>query len=314
VTERGRDKVEDNYKQYLDREGLQGARIGVLRQFFEIEDTGQEEQQEPKSKDTQESTDNEPDGDTDNNSKHKDSENSGKDQADKLKVGVEEESKKQQQDEADRPRKVHPEILRIMNQALEAMEEAGAIVVDPVDIPDLKKIRKDFPRIRRLKHDFNKYLASRPEVPVKTLDEILESRDYHPFLRYSLNQTKEVDYVPEEHPDYQKYLEAEEQLRAAVLKVMDDNDLDVLAYPTFNYPPRRIGDLNTPYGANSGTLSPPTGFPAFNVPMGYSFGKLPAGLQLLGRPFSEPTLIRLCYAYEQATRHRRPPESTPPLP
>ncbi len=76
---------------------------------------------------------------------------------------------------------------------------------------------------------------------------------------------------------------------------------------------RLIGDLNTPYGANSGTLSPPTGFPAFNVPMGYSFGRLPAGLQLLGRPFDEPTLIKISYAYEQATHHRRPPELTPPL-
>jgi len=115
VTERGRDKVKDDYKQFLDREGLQGARIGVLRQLFEIEDTGQEEQQEPK--DTQEPADIKPAGDQDNDSKHKDPENSGKDQADKLKVGDEEESKKQQQQDENRPRKVHPEILRIVNQA-----------------------------------------------------------------------------------------------------------------------------------------------------------------------------------------------------
>ena len=47
--------------------------------------------------------------------------------------------------------------------------------------------------------------------------------------------------------------------------------------------------------------------------MGYSFDELPSGLQLLGRAFSEPTLIRISYAYEQATQHRRPPASTPPL-
>jgi len=85
-------------------------------------------------------------------------------------------------------------------------------------------------------------------------------------------------------------------------------------YPTYNYPARLIGDLNTTYGANSGTLSPPTGFPAFSVPMGYVGGTLPSGLQLLGRPFDEGTMIEIAYAYEQATMHRRPPESTPPIP
>ena len=104
-----------------------------------------------------------------------------------------------------------------------------------------------------------------------------------------------------------------EDSRMAVLAAMDSAGVDVLVYPTYNYPPRLIGDQNTTYGANSGTLSPPTGFPAFNVPMGLSFGTLPAGLQLLGRPFGEPELIRTSYAFEQATMHRRPPTSTPPL-
>ena len=49
------------------------------------------------------------------------------------------------------------------------------------------------------------------------------------------------------------------------------------------------------------------------VPMGFTHGTLPAGLQLLGRPFSEPTLIKLGYAYEQATRHRKPPTLFGPL-
>jgi len=48
--------------------------------------------------------------------------------------------------------------------------------------------------------------------------------------------------------------------------------------------------------------------------MGFVGGTLPAGLQFLGRPWSEPTLIKIGYAYEQTTRHRRPPSSTPPLP
>jgi amidase len=61
-------------------------------------------------------------------------------------------------------------------------------------------------------------------------------------------------------------------------------------------------------------LSPQSGMPAITLPMGFTHGMLPAGLQLLGRPFSEPTLIKLGYAYEQATRHRRPPPLFGPLP
>ena len=108
-------------------------------------------------------------------------------------------------------------------------------------------------------------------------------------------------------------VEVADRLREVVLKAMDDAGVDALVYPTFRYPPRLIGDLNTPDGANSRTLSPPTGFPAFAVPIGFSYGELPAGLQFLGRPFSEPTLIKLSYAYEQTTEHRRPPKTTPPL-
>lgn len=145
------------------------------------------------------------------------------------------------------------------------------------------------------------------------MQDILDSGDFSPRLRSNLARAVEEEGAPEDHDDWHRYWEATEALREAVVAAMDAAGVDVLVYPTYNYPPRLIGDENTTYGANSGTLSPPTGFPAFNVPMGFSFGTLPAGLQLLGRPFAEPEMIRISYAYEQATRHRRPPESTPPL-
>ena len=105
-----------------------------------------------------------------------------------------------------------------------------------------------------------------------------------------------------------------QQMRDSVQKVMDDQRLDALIYPTWSFPPRMIGDLNTPHGNNSPRLSPPTGFPSVTVPMGFVRDTLPVGLQLLGRAWSEPTLIKIAYGYEQATRHRRPPAATPPLP
>lgn len=286
VTFESEGRVPENYRQFLDADALQGARIGVLRQLFE------------------EARD------------HDDPRSLGSgvlapgEEAPSRGESAEEESEEREEDE---PTTIHPEVLRVMEQALEDMRAAGAVIVDPVEIADLDDIRGDFPSISRLKHDFEKYLATRPELKFKTLDEVVESGDYHPFLRASLERNREVDYVPEEHEDHPQYLDAQERLRDAVLAVMDEHELDVLVYPTYNYPARLIGDENTTYGANSSILSPPTGFPAFNVPMGYSFGRLPAGLQLLGRPFDEPTLIRISYAYERATRHRRPPPLTPPL-
>jgi Asp-tRNA(Asn)/Glu-tRNA(Gln) amidotransferase A subunit family amidase len=95
---------------------------------------------------------------------------------------------------------------------------------------------------------------------------------------------------------------------------MDSLRLDAFIYPTWSNPPRLIGDLNTPHGDNSQVFSPTTGFPAINVPMGYSRGNaLPAGMTFFGRAWDEATLIKLAYSYEQATHHRRAPTSTPAL-
>lgn len=296
VTFESEGRVPDNYRQFLDADALQGARIGVLRQLFEEA----RDYDDPRSLGSgvlapgEEMPSEDPESEEDEDSDAR-------------------EGQDEEQQQEDEPSTIHPEVLRVMERALEDMRAAGAVIVDPVEIPDLDDIRGDFPSISRLKHDFEKYLATRPELKFKTLDEVVESGDYHPFLRASMERNREVDYVPEEHEDYPLYLETQKRLQDAVLAVMEEHEVDVLVYPTYNYPARLIGDENTTYGANSSILSPPTGFPAFNVPMGYSFGTLPAGLQLLGRPFDEPTLIRISYAYEQATRHRRPPPFTPPL-
>ena len=89
---------------------------------------------------------------------------------------------------------------------------------------------------------------------------------------------------------------------------MDELNLDVIIYPTWNHPPAKIGDFEGYKGDNSQIIAPHTGQPAFTVPMGYTYDYLPAGIQFLGRMFDEPTLIKICYAYEQATLHRNPPK------
>jgi amidase len=145
------------------------------------------------------------------------------------------------------------------------------------------------------------------------VDAILRSRRFHPSVQRRLEQAQDAPENGPLTPACKAEASYREQVRAAVTKAMDAETLDALVYPTWSNPPRLIGDLNTPHGDNSQFFSPTTGFPSINVPMGYTRGILPAGLTLFGRAWDEARLIRLAYAYEQATRHRRAPASVPPL-
>jgi amidase len=136
----------------------------------------------------------------------------------------------------------------------------------------------------------------------------MESGNFHPSIEEGLKYGQKVKLPPEEDPDYHKSQVNREVYRMTILKAMADQDVDVIIFPTWNYPPRKVGDLESPHGNNSYQMSPPTGFPALTVPMGFSYGSLPAGLQMVGRPFSETLLIKYAFAYEQATNHRRAPE------
>lgn len=89
--------------------------------------------------------------------------------------------------------------------------------------------------------------------------------------------------------------------------------MDVIVYPTWNDPPLKIGDSWDDYydGNNSPMIAPQTGSPAISVPMGFISLGLPAGLQFLARPFDEPTLLAIAYAYEQASNKRQSPHLFP---
>jgi Asp-tRNA(Asn)/Glu-tRNA(Gln) amidotransferase A subunit family amidase len=246
VTAASQGKRPDSYLAFLDKNGLKGARIGVLRQLFIGPDTD-------------------------------------------------------------------PEILKALERALADMKRQGAEVMDNISVPEIDQFPVGKLFCNRFKYDIDTYLAQRqPEPPVKNLDAIIESRNFHPSIEIRMRDAQ-AQPPPEESTACKEATENGRRLAQGVLKVMDEHDVDALIYPTWNNPPRLIGDLNTPHGNNSPRISPPTGFPAVTVPMGFVHGNLPTGLQILGRPWSEPTLIKIGYAYEQATRHRRPPASTPPL-
>ncbi len=208
-----------------------------------------------------------------------------------------------------------PEILERFDEALDAMRENGAVIVDPANIPEQDEIPLGQRWCPRFKYDIEAYLASLgPDAPLKTLEDIIDSGRTHPSIRGSLEYFREIEASPDEHPGCRTAVENAARLRAGFRRVMEEHDLDAFVHPTWSNPPRLIGDLNTPHGDNSQHLSPHTGFPAITVPMGFVRDSLPVGLQIIGDAWSEPTLIAIAYSFEQATRHRRQPSSTPPLP
>jgi Asp-tRNA(Asn)/Glu-tRNA(Gln) amidotransferase A subunit family amidase len=210
-----------------------------------------------------------------------------------------------------------PEIVRIFTRAVDDLRAQGATIVDPgvVQGLDLVKRPQGVGPCGGFKFDINRYLASHgARVPVKSLAEIVASGKFHPTVRRQLEQGEQGPANGPESAECKADAQYREEVRAAVTRAMDVQELDAWVYPTWSNPPRLIGDLNTPGGDNSQFFSPTTGFPSIQVPMGYSRGgRLPAGITFFGRAWSEPALIKLAYAYEQATRHRRAPESTPPL-
>jgi amidase len=208
-----------------------------------------------------------------------------------------------------------PEIVRVFTAALDDMRRQGAVVVDPVAVAGLDEhLRAYTGSCNPFKWEMEAWLARQGDrAPMHTLAEIIKSRRWHPSIQPRLEAAQAESLPPAQNPGCRKRDEFRAWLRTAVTATMDSLHLDALVYPTWSNPPRLIGDLNTPAGDNSQLFSPSTGFPAITVPMGYTRGVLPAGLQLFGRAWSEPRLIALAYSYEQATRHRRPPASAPPL-
>ena len=252
VTQKSAGKVPASYRQFLDEEGLRGARIGVLRAYFETDSTD-------------------------------------------------------------------PQIKDLMEKAIADLRRLGATIVDPFDAPP-RPSRRSGGRSRRrqnsFRYDVNNYLASLgPNAPVENLAEVVASGKFHPSIERRLRRAlaTPLPASPEETPlpgvDGNP---AREAMREALIAAMDELRLDAIVYPTWSNAPRKIGDLHSPAGDNNQVLAPRTGMPAVTVPMGHTYGDLPAGLQMLGRPFDEGRLIRLAYAYEQGTKHRRQPKGFGP--
>ena len=208
------------------------------------------------------------------------------------------------------------EVVSLFDQALVDMQSQGAVIVDPVEIrmPEFAGNAPPTATCGYFRFDLETYLGSLGEAaPVRSLADIIASGAFHGSIEKRLVDAEAIELAPADNPACAERAERSEILRQDTLAAFEEYDVAAMAYPTWNNPPRLQGDLVTPHGNNSPRLSPPTGFPSITVPMGYSYDEFPAGLQLIGLPWSEATLFALAYDYEQATRHRIPPASTPPL-
>ena len=198
-------------------------------------------------------------------------------------------------------------VVALFDAALRDLARAGAIVVDSVALPVMDSVRGSL--CSTFRADIEAYLRTRPGLP-QTLQEIVESRRYHVTVAARLESLAR-DTSAGQPERCHLAAESRARFRAGLRAVLQQHDLEALVYPTWQNVPRIIGDLTSPHGDNNQVLSPVSGFPAITVPMGYSYGVLPAGLQFLGDAWSEGRLIGFAYAYEQATRHRRSPPCCP---
>ena len=243
MTNYSKGKSPGNYQQFLKKDGLRGARIGVLREL---------------SNDS-------PD----------------------------------------------PEVLVLFEKAIDDMKSVGAAIIDPVTIEDFSSLRKN-QWCSMFKADVESFLQTHVQRDtMKVLEDIIRIGTKSEFaasrLDYHLKNSGRRENP--EIPCLDPYIDVRRiAFRDAIVQQMDSLHLDAIVYPSWNNKPARIVAFKEEYkGDNSQVIAPHTGQPAFTVPMGFTSGNLPAGIQFLGRMYDEPTLIKLAYSYEQATKHRRPP-------
>jgi amidase len=213
----------------------------------------------------------------------------------------------------------HPAVDRAMEAALDAMKREGAVLVDPVDIPHVGEYdASEFEvLLYELKTDLNAYLAGLgPSARVRTLADVIRFNEE--------NKDREMPYFGQEvflqaqekgpltTPAYLEALEKNRRLsrKEGLDAVLDEHKLDALVAPTGG--PAWLIDLVTSdhFGGGNTTPAAVAGYPHVTVPVGATFG-LPFGISFLGRAWSEPALLKIAYAFEQATHHRRAPELLP---
>ena len=252
VTARGVGRTPDSFTKFLDRNGLKGARIGILRESMGYD-------AEPGSED-------------------------------------------------------FAKITEVFDRAVSDLKAAGAVIVDPVVIPNLKALlAKRAGSFADDEASFREYFGRSGKPPYASRREAMQSPDFHQVVKGSRERWSRT---PSNDANYE-YLKAREELMTHFLQLMAEHRLDAIVHKAVEHQPTLIKDgVNPPYVDQKGAPHINTFLvyvPSVVVPAGFTRDGLPAGVTCLGRPYDDGNMIKLAYAYEQATGHRKPPPSVTPL-
>ena len=215
-----------------------------------------------------------------------------------------------------------PRVTALFDDAIRAMADAGAVIVDPANLPqaawndELPLLLLEY----EFKADLNAYLATLgPDAPVRTLAEIIAFNEANAELEMPhFGQERMIASEARGPLTDEAYLNAKRTIQRAnredgIDALMDEHQLDAIVAPTRDLPwvTDHIKGDRLDGGSSAGPAAI-AGYPDISVPMGFVSG-LPAGVSFFGRAWSEPVLIRIAYAYEQATQERRAPTFAPTL-
>lgn len=249
VTRQSQGKSHQDYTQFLDPQGMQGARIGVSRNYFGF----------------------------------------------------------------------HEAVDKLMEDAIKAMKDLGATVIDPADIETRRKYGNSGFEVLlyEFKTDVNKYLSALDEnVAVHSLKEVIEFNEAHRetsmpyFGQEILIRAEEKGDLTT--PEYKEALEKILRLSRAegIDATLNKHNVDAIVAPTGG--PAWVTDWvnGDHFGGGSSSPAARAGYPNITVPAGFVHG-LPVGISFFSRAYSEPLLIKIAYAFEQSTKHRQPPRFLP---
>ena len=238
-----------SFTQFLDKNGLQGARLGILRKPMGIDS-------EPDSEDFR-------------------------------------------------------KVSEVFDNAVVELKAAGAEIVDPIVIPNLKELlAKRATGPSEGEQSFKNYFGRSANPPFKSIADAVASPEFGEVSRNTQNRMRSSQDAAKHY----QCLVAREELMTNLLKVMADNRVDAIVHKAVEHQPTLLSDgLNPPFVNYKGAPHLNTFLifvPSVVVPAGFTRDNLPAGIVFLGRPYDDGNMIKLAYAYEQATRHRRSPACT----
>ena len=201
-------------------------------------------------------------------------------------------------------------VAGVIRKALTAMSEKAGWEIVELESAELeasldRPLEGYFVSAYDFKHDVNAYLRANPEMGFRDLEELLALGKHHP--KVDLRTQKSMAMRSEDEATYYREMAQRKVVRRALLRLLAENNLDALAYPSIRHVANRIGEDQM--GTNC-RLAACSGVPAISVPAGF-YGELPVGLELLAEPWADQKLLDLAYTVETRYPQRKIPGSTP---